>query len=55
MSAQQAYEKGWADIVTEKKQSIPTAKKLMDFILSQQGNYCRENANDYVSRFLLEV
>lgn len=55
LSAQQAYEKGWADIVTEKKQSIPTAKKLMDFILSQQETYCRENAHDYVLRFLQEV
>lgn len=54
MSAQEAYEKGWANIVTEKKQCLSTAKKLMDFILSQSETYCRENVCDYVSRFLQE-
>lgn len=55
LSARQAYEIGWADIVTEKKQSLLTAKKLMDFILLQQETYCRENVHFYVSHFLQEV
>lgn len=55
MSAQQAYEIGWADILTEKKQALPTAKKLMNYILLQSEKYDPLSTARYISGFLKET
>lgn len=55
LSAQQAYEIGWADILTEKKQALPTAKKLMNYILLQHEKYNPLSTACYISGFLKET
>lgn len=51
-NAQTAYEKGWADILCEKKQSVVIAEKLIEFINSCGIEYSPEQAQKFVSMFL---
>lgn len=54
MSAQEAYDIGWANLLTDKKQAIPEAIKLMDWLLTRSEPYKRKYVPQYIAEFCRE-
>ncbi len=50
-NAEQALEKGWADILCDRKQGYETAVKLINFIGSCEGEFSADNCAEYIAAF----
>ena len=51
-SADTAYELGWADIYTEKKQGVPEAVSLIDYISKSTDIFVPSEYKEYISSYL---
>ena len=54
MNAETAYRLHWADIVTEKKQSVSEAEGLIRHISSKYGQFDRSRIKEYLASYLEE-
>ena len=55
ISADKAYEIGWADILTEKKQSVSEAFKLIGYIAEKCGKFDNKHFKEYIQRYKKEL
>ena len=53
ISAEEACEYGWGDVLTDKKQGLPTAYALIDFI-EKQGDFDPANYRSYIADYQKE-
>ena len=54
ISADRAFELGWADILADKKQSLPEAYRLIDFIAEKCGEFDGSRCKEYIKLFKKE-
>lgn len=54
LSAQEAFDLNWADIMTDKKKSVSKAAELIDWIYSQDSYFDSAKKSEYLKAFLKE-